>query len=90
MKHATSATLDALAGMLDRVRRLPGLHEVKPGVFYRKSRAFLHFHEDGGEVYADVRLGGADFERMRCTGKREQAALVTAIGRWLKEAGSAR
>ena len=32
--------------------------EKSPGVFYRSRRAFLHFHEDGDDIYADVRLDG--------------------------------
>jgi hypothetical protein len=48
-------------------------------VFYRKSKAFLHFHEDGNDVYADCRLDGAEFDRMRVTTGVEQRKLVAAI-----------
>jgi hypothetical protein len=46
MKHAGSDALDRLEGLLAQVRALGGIKEVKRGVFYRKSKAFLHFHED--------------------------------------------
>ena len=42
---------------------MPGLVEKRPGIFYRKSKAFLHFHEDSSGVHADVRFG-VEFERV--------------------------
>ena len=79
MKHATADTIDSLAPLLHRLRRLDGLREVKPGIFYRRSKAFLHFHEHGEQIYADVRLTGTDFQRLPCTTERERSALVAAI-----------
>jgi len=57
---------------------MPGLLERRPGVFYRKSRAFLHFHEDESGLYADVRLADA-FERRRVETPAERSALMAAI-----------
>jgi hypothetical protein len=71
--------------LLAELRRVDGMHERSPGVFYVGSRAFLHFHEDGDDVYADVRLGGDDFDRRRVTTKREQSALVAAVRRALRD-----
>ena len=34
---------------------LDGLTERTPGTFYRRSRAFLHFHADPAGIFADVR-----------------------------------
>lgn len=52
MRHATAETIKELEPLLDRLRSLPGLVEKKPGIFYRRSKAFLHFHEDlRGWVY---------------------------------------
>jgi hypothetical protein len=48
-------------------------------VFYRKSRACLHFHADGDDTYADVRLEGDEFERSRATTEAEQRALLAAV-----------
>jgi hypothetical protein len=79
MRHITPARLDTIAPLLARLRALPDLVERKRGVFYRRSRAFLHFHEDGDDVYADVRLEGVDFERRRVTRRSEQDALVRAV-----------
>jgi hypothetical protein len=79
MKHASPATIERLGPLLEKVRSLGRLSEKKPGIFYLKSRAFLHFHEDGDEIYADLRLDGSDFERLPCTNRRDQQALVTSI-----------
>ena len=64
MKHAGPDALDQLEPLLARVRALPGLVEKKRGTFYRKSRAFLHFHEDPKGMFADIRVAGDDFERI--------------------------
>ncbi|MDJ0705799.1 MAG: hypothetical protein QNJ46_21235 [Leptolyngbyaceae cyanobacterium MO_188.B28] len=63
MKHASEKTINLLEPFLEEIRSLQGLKEKKPGIFYRKSRAFLHFHEDGDNIYADVRLKEPEFER---------------------------
>jgi len=64
VKHAGDTTLDALDTMLEQLRRHSQLVEKKRGVFYLKSRAFLHFHEDPAGFFCDVRLDpDADFER---------------------------
>jgi hypothetical protein len=56
MKHATPIALDALEPLLGRLRTVEGLTERKRGVFYRKSKAMLHFHEDPAGFFADLRL----------------------------------
>ena len=78
MKHATAAGLDELDDVLRALRGVDGLRERSRGVFYRGSRAFLHFHEDPSGMYADVRLG-ADFERMRVTTKAERKRLLSVV-----------
>lgn len=62
MKHAGSTALDQLEEVLRDLRELSGLKERSRGVFYRGSRAFLHFHEDPSGLYADLRRGQV-FER---------------------------
>ena len=79
MKHATNAALDELDGVLADLRRVDGLVEKTRGVFYRGSRAFLHFHEDPTGLYADVRLDGAEFERMRVSTKAERQRLLSRV-----------
>lgn len=76
MKHAGEAALDQLEPLLARVRALPGLIEKKRGVFYRKSRAFLHFHEDPKGLFGDVRANDKDFDRFDVT--RGGDALIAA------------
>jgi hypothetical protein len=55
MKHAGSDALAGLAALLADLRSRNGLVEKKPGVFYRKSKAFVHFHEDQAGIYMDIR-----------------------------------
>jgi len=79
MKHASVETLANIAPLLRKLRILPGMQEKSTGVFYRKSKAFLHFHEEGECLYADVRLTGPDFDRMPATSAQEQRALFKTI-----------
>ena len=65
MKHATSAALDDLAPLLEALRVLPGLKEKSRGVFYWRSKAFLHFHEDPAGLFADVRNDSGEFDRIK-------------------------
>lgn len=78
MRHVTAAGLDELDDVVSELRGVDGLKEKSRGVFYRGSRAFLHFHEDPSGLYADVRLG-ADFERMRVTTKAERKRLLSVV-----------
>jgi len=76
MKHATQAALDQLEPLLAQLRTL-GLTEKSRGVFYRKSRAFLHFHEDPKGLFADIRdPAGLDFDRLDVTAAEGQAQLI--------------
>jgi hypothetical protein len=79
MKHATRSALDELDGLLADLRGVDGLQERTRGVFYRGSRAFLHFHEDPTGFYADVRLDGVEFERMRVSTKAERKRLLSRV-----------
>lgn len=78
MKHAGPATLASIEPLLGAIRAVPGLTERRRGVFYRKSTAFLHFHEDPSGLHADVRVG-AEFERYRAETASERAALVELV-----------
>ena len=75
MRHARDQDLDRLDDLLAELRTLPGLIEKKRGVFYRKSRAFLHFHEDPKGMFAD--LSDPD-ERIDVTEPAGRAALLAA------------
>jgi hypothetical protein len=79
MKHASPATLDALEPLLADLRSLPGLAEKSRGVFYRRGRAFLHFHEDPKGLFGDIRdADGRDFERIDVTEATGRGRLLAA------------
>ena len=78
MKHAGSATLARISPLLDELRARTVLREMRPGVFYLKSRSFLHFHDDPSGVFADVRLAD-DFVRLPVTTSSEQSDLLERI-----------
>ncbi len=79
MKHAGPEALDRLEPLIARIRGLPGLVEKQRGTFYRKSRAFLHFHEDPKGLFADIRIEGEDFERIDVTGPEGADRLVAMV-----------
>jgi hypothetical protein len=78
MRHARPEDLDQIEALLAELRKLPKLRERKRGYFSRGSHAFLHFHEDAGDFYVDVRLGTA-FERMKVTTNGEQADFLMRV-----------
>ena len=45
MKHASEESLEKITGLLSAIRNFPGLREKKTGIFYKKGKAYLHFHE---------------------------------------------
>lgn len=83
MKHATDLCLDRLEPYLRQIRRL-NLLEKKRGVFYRRGQAFLHFHEHGALMFADIKIDGA-WQRLPVDTLEQQASLfdeaVRALGR---------
>jgi hypothetical protein len=79
VRHARDEDLDRIEPLLEQLRAIAGLTEKSRGVFYRGSRAFLHFHADGDDTYADLRLAGDEFERTKTTTKAEQNALIAAV-----------
>ena len=78
MKHAGSAALDQLDGLLAQIRKHSDLREKSRGCFYQKSSAFLHFHEDPEGFFADLKIG-AEFERFRVSTRAERAAFLKAL-----------
>ena len=79
MKHASQETIQLIEPLLKDIRLMPGLVEKKPGVYYYKSRAFLHFHEEDSDTFADVRLVEPEFQRLPCTTENQQKQLVVKI-----------
>jgi hypothetical protein len=80
VRHATQDDLDCIEALLTELRKLPQLRERKRGYFSRGSGAFLHFHEDAGDLYADVKVDGA-FQRMKVTSAAEQADFLSQVHR---------
>ncbi len=68
------------------LRKLPQLRERKRGSFSRTSHAFLHFHEDGGDLFVDVRLEG-EFQRLKVTSDTEQAGFLALVKAALQSSG---
>ncbi|HEY2989099.1 MAG TPA: hypothetical protein VGL11_15310 [Candidatus Binatia bacterium] len=52
-------------------------------MFYLKSKAFLHFHDDPAGIFADVKLDLANYSRCRATTRREQEGLLRRIDKSL-------
>ena len=69
--------------MLAQLRSFSELTERSRGTFYKKSQAFVHFHEDPAGLFADVRLGPGPFTRLRVSTKAEQRAFLSAVKRAL-------
>jgi hypothetical protein len=64
MAHADPKALEPLLPLLRQLRDVKGLKEVKPGIFYCRGAAFLHFHDDQGRLMADLKKpGGSGFDR---------------------------
>lgn len=84
MKHAGATALATLAPLLGDVRRVACTVwvERKPGTFYRRGAACLHFHEDPAGLFADLKVEGA-WQRFAVDGAAQRAALLRAIERLL-------
>jgi hypothetical protein len=85
VRHATPDDLVELGDLLTDLRALDGLVEKRPGVFYRRSRAFLHFHADPAGLFADVRFAGDDFERRPVHTPAQRDALLRDVLAALEE-----
>jgi hypothetical protein len=85
VRHATEEDLDRLDVVLVELRGLSDLRGRKRGYFSRGSAAFLHFHEDAGDFYVDVKIGGK-FQRMKITTPGEQSAFLARVREALQQA----
>jgi hypothetical protein len=85
MTHASESALKELTPLLERLRSFNALIEKRPGVFYRKSKAFLHFHEDLKGLFVDVRLKVDDpFTRLPVSTPLQRSRLISEIERALR------
>ena len=69
MKHAGTQASQRLSDLLDQIRQREGPKEKKLGIFYRKSKSFLHFHVDPAGTFANLTVGEA-FDRYPVNSKR--------------------
>ena len=90
MKHASPQSIAQLAPLLERVRALGRLTERKPGTFYLRSSAFLHFHEDAAGLFADMKADGKTFTRLPVNNAKEQDALVALAAHTLSPSDTQR
>jgi hypothetical protein len=63
MAHADEAALARLLPLLRQLREIKGLREMKPGTFYLKGSAFIHFHDEAGALIADLKRARGAFDR---------------------------
>jgi hypothetical protein len=75
MKHATPETLKQIGSLLGGLRKLPNAVECRPGVFYVKGKAFLHFHEDPAGIFADIKIGN-DWKRFAIKAARSRSQFL--------------
>ena len=64
MAHAGPEALATLQPLIRQVRAIPQAREKQPGIFYFVGQAFVHFHDDGGKLFADLKkASGTGFDR---------------------------
>jgi hypothetical protein len=61
--HANEEALKKLQPVLRQLREIKGLREMKPGIFYLKGGAFLHFHDEAGALFGDLKRARGGFDR---------------------------
>jgi len=80
VKHAGAGALVALSDLLESLRTRAALVEKRPGIFYLKGKAFLHFHQDRAGLFADLRQGG-DWQRLPADSSDERAKILALVDR---------
>ncbi len=77
MARADSEALKTLLPLLRQLREIKGVKEMTPGVFHARREAFVHFHDDAGVLYTDLKkAGGSGFDRFPLATPAEQRKLV--------------
>ena len=75
--------VEELADLLQELRQRSLLKEKSPGIFYVKSKAFLHFHDDPSGIFADVKLDQQNYSRQRVSNRTERASLLKKVDKCL-------
>ncbi len=77
MARAGDEALKKLLPVLRQLREIKGVQETKPGIFYVRRDAFIHFHDEGGALHADLKkAGGSGFDRYPLDTAAQQRKLV--------------
>jgi hypothetical protein len=84
MRHASAQALDRIEPLLAELRTFSEIVERKRGIWYLRSRALLHFHEDPAGVFADLKVG-SEFQRFPVNTLRERRELVRCVRRLLAD-----
>jgi hypothetical protein len=85
VKHITVEGLDRIEDLLTSIRAsirkigTSGLKEKKRGIWYRKSNAFLHFHEDPAGIFADLKHDDGTFHRFAVNTAQERASFLAKL-----------
>jgi hypothetical protein len=82
MGHARYRDLRDLESVLDEIRRLPGIAEPTPGIFYLRRVPFLHFHTKDIARWADAKVGpswGPELLIPFGCGRREKARFLREV-----------
>ena len=58
MARADAEALKPLLPVLRQLREIKGVQETQPGMFYARRDAFIHFHDEGGVLHADLKKPG--------------------------------
>jgi hypothetical protein len=89
MQHAGAGALGRLGALLRSLRTRTALRETRPGIFYVKGRAFLHFHADRAGLFADLRHGD-DWLRLPVNEPGDCRMLLDRVDQILELAGDRR
>ena len=64
MAHAGPEALANLQAVIRQLRAIPQVREKQAGIFYLVGQAFVHFHDDGGKLFGDLKkASGMGFDR---------------------------
>ncbi len=79
-KMRRRAGLQRIAGLLDELRALGELREVRPGTFMHGSCPLLHFHyPPDGRIVADVRLSDGSVRRFDVSDEGGRQEVLSVI-----------
>ena len=77
MARAGADALRTLLPLLRELREIKGLKETQPGTFHARRDAFIHFHDEGGVLHAELKKpGGSGFDRFVLATPADQRKLV--------------